>query len=573
MKSLVRVFFIIVSVLFIMCCCEKGGSKIQENNIVETSNWWPIQATPRAIAICKVGQSHGEWALIHSLAGLVAQAQKEDKVDELIWIEAHGDYDMWYSKLIERTKAEELGEFDVWRLLERYKNQVKGYIIYQEESNAVYRNGMDMSYHVAVSYAGLKQAIIIDTSLEDKVKSLGFKKLLDAREVSRYQCYEDVKYEANNEIIVTMNPVYHNNSDLAIANKALITYGTDYLSKMMMDREKPVSPVVGWNAGEEYEFTQLPSRHGLFNTASDWCNNLVALSAGAEESQPEKIKTIDPKSIDFDSKGHYHSFVMSDGDNMQWSINGFINNNKYWGSPLNQTIPMGFTSCPINLSMMAPDVLDELAKTQRAHTTVIEYGGGYQYPDMFAIDEGAYQEDIQREFARKVNARMKQTGIKVFGFICIDVTSNAAQAAYQIYAEEIEDLTGMFAVQYSPYHGGNGAVMWVTNKDGEEIPVISARYSLWKDLNMHRGGNVEDVVKAVNDDISAADETFDWTIVHAWSQFENPNNPAEVTGGLKPVKWCIDGFNEKIKVVSPEELLWRLRMKHNPEETLRIINK
>lgn len=207
-----------------------------------------------------------------------------------------------------------------------------------------------------------------------------------------------------------------------------------------------------------------------------------------------------------------------------------------------------------------------------SHATKLEYGGGYQYPDLFASAKGPERETIQREFARKINCNMKPTGTKVFGFICMDVDSEDAINAYRIYAEEIKDLTGMFAIQYAPYHGGHRKIIWVKNKSGINIPVVTARYSLWRDLDYEDGGNVKEIATAINKGIENRTETMDYTIVHAWSIFENPANTGENAGGMKPVKWCINLLDEKIKIVSPEELLWRIRMKHNKKETHNVIN-
>lgn len=574
-----NIYFFFAALMLVSFSCQKPAQEEKNETAVNKGehNWWPVQPVPNGILISKQGPTHGENALTFSLAGLVAQAQKQGIVDELIWIESKSknknEYPKWYQDFVQRTKAEERGTFNVWELLKRYKNKdiIKGYILYTPEMRHKSTENLNISYNVAASYAGVKQAIIIDEALEPAIKELGYKLLLDARTISREECFDDLKDLSNKNLVVTMGPGFHNNIDFAIANKAMVTFGTDALTEKIMKWANPLSPVVGWNTGGEDEFTKLPSKYGLFNTASDWCYNLIALSAGAENATYEKIKTIDPKTIDYERKGNFHSFVMSDGDNMQWTIGNFLNNPNYWGNPSHGEYPMGFTSCQLNLSMMAPDVMDEMGKTQPQQTTVIEYGGGYQYPDLFAMERGEEQEAIQKAFAQKVNLNMKRTGSKVFGFICMDVNSEAAINAYRIYAEEIEDLTGMFAVQYEPYHGGYGEVIWVKNKKGIEIPVVTAKYSLWKGLDYMGGGNVEEVSMAINNHVEGKDESMDWTIVHAWSTFENPANPGEMRKGLDPTKWCIEQLDEKIKVVSPEELLWRIRMKHNKAQTSELI--
>ncbi len=42
---------------------------------------------------------------------------------------------------------------------------------------------------------------------------------------------------------------------------------------------------------------------------------------------------------------------------------------------------------------------------------------------------------------------------------------------------------------------------------------------------------------------------------------------------IEPHKVSCPQYDPKIKVVSPEELIWRIRMGHNPEETKKVIEQ
>jgi len=560
-----------LSLTFLIAC----QGQTDENTVTfSDDNWWPEQPVPNVLVTAKQGDTHGEDALLHSIAGLVAKAQKKGDLDELVWIETGGMYTQWYSKLVNRIGAEEQGVFDVWQLLDRYQDEgiIDGYILYNPEYDDNLRPDMDFSYNIAVSYAGVENAIVIDESLESEIQDRGYSMILDAREISRDDYFEDLKDRINRDLIVTMDPVAHNNMDLAIANNAIVTYGTDEVTERMMEWTNPISPVVGWNTGGEDVFTGQAAEYGLFITATDHNRNLLALSAGAGEAEYQKVKSVDPQTIDFNMQGHFHSFVLSDGDNMQWTIGSFLGSEDFWANSAHGDFPVGFSYPPINQSMMSPDVLDEMSRTTPEQTTVMEYGpGGYLYPDKFAIRR-ENQEEIQREFARILNRHMQRTGTTVIGFIGIDIRSQESIDAYEIYAEEIENLTGMFGVEYEPYHGGEGDIIWVQNRQGHEIPVITARYSLWADHGYdHRGGEVGMVADAINQDAVNEEQVMDWTIVHAWSYFENPSDPNEVERGLYPMKWTINHLNDDIHIVSPEELLWRVRMKNNQQQTMDAI--
>ena len=76
--------------------------------------------------------------------------------------------------------------------------------------------------------------------------------------------------------------------------------------------------------------------------------------------------------------------------------------------------------------------------------------------------------------------------------------------------------------------------------------------------------------------------------MHVWSWFKpapGENEKAEdmpsmsreeaaALGGqslYSPARWCAERLPANIRTVSPEELIWRVRMKHNPEQTKKWI--
>jgi hypothetical protein len=463
-------------------------------------------------------------------------------------------------------------------LVDRYKSKglIKGYILYDF-------NSQDNSVNLATVYAGIKKGILIDISQEARAKSKGLLLLYDARgKTFDAHIFSELNVLLNPHLLVLANPKLSNNRDYAIAHKSMVYYGVDSFFRSVVEWVKPLSPVIGWNQGGEFDHIEPCTRQGLINTATDWCMNLPLLSV-ASTGDSVKIRTLDPKKINWNGDENYHAFVMSDGDNMQWTFGGFMNSRDYWSNPGNNDIPMSFTSCVLNLSMTGSDVYDYLAKTQPEGTSVVEYGGGYYYPDLFAKAR-PNPDELLRAYAAMINVQMKKTGTKVFGFICRDASGEAALNAYKIYAGEIEDLTGMIAVQYSPYNGGYGKVFWVKNKKGIEIPVVTAKYQLWAHLAKKGSGNPAAVAGWINADnlqSSGGNRQLNWTIVHAWSRFNRSPINGTITDadkkdgngerGVTPVKWTKDLINKGTKVVAIEELLWRIRMQHNAADTRKAI--
>jgi hypothetical protein len=78
---------------------------------------------------------------------------------------------------------------------------------------------------------------------------------------------------------------------------------------------------------------------------------------------------------------------------------------------------------------------------------------------------------------------------------------------------------------------------------------------------------------------------YDWALSHVWSYFkkapgndENAEDMPQGNAGAKhgvrgytPVVWCAERLPADIRVISPEEMVWRIRMKHNPAQTKALI--
>jgi hypothetical protein len=120
--------------------------------------------------------------------------------------------------------------------------------------------------------------------------------------------------------------------------------------------------------------------------------------------------------------------------------------------------------------------------------------------------------------------------------------------------------------------------------------VISARYSIWHDTNRRpRSGTPAKVAREIRQTVENALQSelprYDWVNTHAWSWFKKapgtdenaedmPEENAEANGGervYRPVIWCVERLPSNIRAVGPEELFWRIRMKHNPEQTRKLI--
>lgn len=56
---------------------------------------------------------------------------------------------------------------------------------------------------------------------------------------------------------------------------------------------------------------------------------------------------------------HTVTFVMTDGDNLQWLLSDFATDPNFWASPARGTVPLGWTVAPVTADL-APSVLSHL---------------------------------------------------------------------------------------------------------------------------------------------------------------------------------------------------------------------
>lgn len=584
---------IILTNLVFICSCS---TTLTGENIPQDQNrWWPEQKKPCQL-VKTTHSNFGEEMLVHSIAGLAAQAVNEGLSDELVWIDdSWYNYDIWYERVKKRLGIEQVKTFTPMELVKRYFEQgiIKGYIVYSRDSGQDWRtrefSKIDQSANVATTLSGILKGVIVEQGIEEKVKELGLPMLADARGKTLEDCFKEHKDKLNRRLLLTQTPIRAQGRAYTIAHRAMAVWGHDESVTEILTWLEPPSPILGWFYGGEDNHVKLLSRLG-HHLHPGRPANLAVFSAGVHDYPPNKVKAFEPSSIDW-SKKHATSFLMSDGDNFGWLLRNFAQEQSYWANPKNGEFPMGWTFAVAQLAQIAPDIMDYFIETKPQNASLVDQNGGYWYPDLFAVDRPNRKELLARH-ARQIAHYMRQQGSSVFSFICMDISSDESKEAFEIFANEMDGLAGMIAKQYYPYNAGQGKTMWFENKNGIEIPVITPSYAIWNHAHWDGGGTPAQIAMWINKSAESAEQntekSFSLTSVHAWSHFEkgtpgDPNsqqigaNPDEYRRtpdserGLTPVKWSVDEIDRGIEVVTPEELIWRIRMNHNPCQTKKAI--
>ena len=553
----------IAALLFVALACSAPAGAAER--------WWPAQSAPEVIVRAGLPANDAEEMLQHSVAGLLAQAVNEGRAGEMVWIDEgrRGDYAKWYRGTVKRLGAREEAPLSTLDLVRRYaaRGIIKGYIVYRGPDS-------DESVNVATTLAGILGGVIVSEELEPAVKALGLDRLADARNKTSASCFREHRHQLNRSFVLSQRPRIASTRDVAIAHRMLVFWGDPELTASVYAWLRPLSTVIGWVADEGNDVGEA-SRYGHVVIPSDFCLNVPLLSAGVNPQSPApRLKSFDPGAIDPNEKRSAVAFVISDGDNLQWAMGGFFGNPNYWASPDHGKFPIGFGLPYHNLTDVCPEALAHAVATQPDATSVIETSG-YIFPDTFAAALGPRQRrELLAQHARRLARSIgPSTGVSSLVFICRDVNSPAAVEAYEIYAREIDGLAGMFVVQYAPYSAGDGKVHWVKNRAGEEIPVVTSKFSLWAN-NKHPGaGNPDRIAGQLNETARQAaakgEAAHLWVMTHAWSSFQRdetgkvadlPRRSEGGSRGVTPTGWCVSKLDtQNVVVVSPAELLWRIR--------------
>jgi hypothetical protein len=521
--------------------------------------------------------------LAESIIGLTSLAVNENRGETMVWTDVNNPD---YGDVRDNQKLSYKGTATSWQLLVNpdIKKQIKGYVLCNLSN--------EESVSVATIASHVYQSVIIDVAFENEIKTLGYTLTYNAVNKTLNDGWIEFKDSCNNDALILMPTLTGNLKSFAIAHRLMVVnynkksasaaYGNN--NSLFIDALKwlkPLSPIIGWEQNvPENTFVDLVSQSGNLMVAADWTYNLTFMSADFENNQSGLAKVTNPKYIDFNDTMHYASFFLTDGDNVQWMMNNFRNPTYYLNGD-NRSVKMSFGLPICNLSMMAPYQLSGILAEQIPESSLIEFcGGGYYYVDDFGVNKGSL--NFLNTIAQKVSHHMRQHNVKVLGLFSLDVNSDQSKNAYQAYISNNDQLVGIIAIQYSPYTGGNGNIMWFKNSKGYSIPVVTTRYSIWNSgMNGNNQGTPAYVASLLNKISTTGDiGSFSLVDVHAWSAFSDIGASTDLIAedtngtsyGATPAKWCMNRLHPNVKVVNTEELLWQIRMHYQPQQTKEILN-
>ena len=518
--------------------------------------------------------------MCESLAGIVNRAVENKESDYAIWLgESQGSksYTLCEQDLMEQGIYKKTSSDGITLLKSGvFSDLIKGYVLTDVVNNRE-------SSTVAAVASHVHSAVIVDVRDKAIYDQIGLKMLYDATQKTTWDAWREFKDKCSNKALVLMPAQTNDMKDFAIANNLFVinmrndkNHNWELLSEVL-NWLKPCSPVYGWEDLDEHSFVQAVSEKGHLMVPCNFYMNMPLTSLNYSQKQEDLlVNVINPGSIDYsdNDKNKYVSYYLSDGDNVQWIFHIWYDGWFKHAQAKDMKIAYGIPST--NLDMIAPPVYKNIVTNQHPENTLVENcGGGYIYIDAYASQKETQQ--YLDNLANKVAANMRQHRMKVLGLFTNDAKSENAKKGYKTFIEANNCLEGIIVVQYAPYNGGNGEVYWYKNSDGIEIPVITVKYTLWNfGYNKEGQGTPAYIAKLLKDE----QPDFSLVDIHAWSSFADIGNSNDLLGetldgnvsGPGAAAMCQRRLPDNYKCVSLQELIWRMRMKHNKEQTTKLVN-
>ncbi len=189
----------------------------------ENNNYY-IKNRNRPVSLYVIDQqkmTKSENTMIASLQGIIAS---KSKTQIYTLDKSHPDYMTWLRDLKSNYSIKYEIVDNPWVLVDKFKKYAKGYVLYDGS------NPKDVSINNACSIASLKCALVVDKSVENKVKEHGITKLLgDCRNTDKYWAYNNLWNSGlNHSTVIELNSSRSSAlRDYAIMTKSLIFYEDD----------------------------------------------------------------------------------------------------------------------------------------------------------------------------------------------------------------------------------------------------------------------------------------------------------------------------------------------------------
>ncbi len=359
-------------------------------------------------------------------------------------------------------------ECDITTLLKLYLHRVTAYVLCSTE---------DSSLNVAVSLCALHRSsesgsgpVAVGEDLQPLMDSLKIPLLLDVRGKTEDWLWDQHLPGFNSRVVQMQLPASALVclSDYGVMAGAFQFYtdsADDPLVQKVFGSMQPLAAVTGWGP-DEFTVVATASRNAALVNGSDHAYNLSVFSAF---NAPLQQRTHSTPAV-LREAVHTVTFLFTDGDNVQWLLNNFATDARWFGSPARGQAPVGWTLSPA-MAELAPTVMRRFYEMAANTAQGKDYfvggvsGLGYIYPDLFKSPQ---------DFANYANltaAVVQKADLRIVNVIGTDFNPSTLQPLLTP-----PQVDAVLYYDYSNYCLHEGEIRW----SAEHKPIITGRYALWQ---------------------------------------------------------------------------------------------
>lgn len=379
--------------------------------------------------------SRGEAVMLATLQGAVNIRQPRI----YLLSERRGGRTEWADRIDIKTRH--VASEDLYSLVRKYREDVKGLIVYNGRKSPHYIN-------LACTIAGLKGALAVTGDEKRKLEEAGMNleticdiSTLDYDtpvEIYSY-LYENYWKDCSRNTMISLNPkVSADIRDLGTAMGAAFIWldprkadEREVLKKFLSELIPGKSVILGW-WHEERAGIGIATSYGLSTVPSDFYNNATVYAGYPHQINPSRT----PKRKPLENKV-YVALFLSDGDNIQYCEHKMC---RLWDNPLRGQSPINWTISPA-LADLGPGLLNYYYETSTDQDCLVSgpSGMGYSliYDELNDIWHTTERETIE-SYTKLTQQYLVRSGLRI-----ITIWDRVNRAQMEAYTDNCRYLQGV----------------------------------------------------------------------------------------------------------------------------------
>ena len=458
---------------------------------------------------------------------------------------------------------------NVDELLENVGPLIQNYIYCDEDDPE--------SCAVAFNLCHQFRSVVVSKSLLPYAEKYGWKKVFDTTNKDQKWLIGSEYFSSLDKSFVFINSspsFFGSYADYAIVSGSWLIpapRSVRDLEKYLPYFDRNFILVGGLNGLEERAVVSATSRYSGTFVFSGGMANVAALSGfRLENAVKNEVNTdagIKKQTTPIRSSGknkHTVCIMLSDGDNMRFTSGSALSSPRFLGSKTRT----GENNLTYGMSGMAALLMPFILLTHYdtmypTEDYVMQLGSvGYVLPSYWNDDE-AFKKvtDLLVQSMETADTRVVEIMDDISFLDATDKITDFGSLRpifdkYTCY----DRIDGCLFINFMDlYAGFGGKICWSNGK-----PIVSARYSLWNDIDSDLASeknSIEYIANSINH--ASTDETsedsYSFVIVHAWSGLDKNGNFVPRGDAVAAMNKLVSLLDEDVEVVSAEEFINRIK--------------